>query len=449
MLAHRRQSLGTLPTNTSNPYSDKKRAAEKGRASLGEYYSRYQEEPSSPPAARVQARAQMVAPRTRKSSFGDNVTAELNGVMGPRSGKKPTAAPQQMGRGVAQMNAPIEQQGRTSMVVVDRRPPATPQLMREWIRRVVAFFAARGYQKELSEKALESPTNALFKEVFVALVSLVDPATADDIAAVKKGRNGGGAAESWETMVVAFFRAIKYPVILSPKQLTAVAAPNTWPKYLSALIWLIDLVETAENVMDTLLQADPMRTKRFDFLAAAYASYMDGNDGAFDKVLAQLREEVDVEARDVRKRLEDIRGREAKLEGELESLLATGDAAHMDNLRDQLGMLEADKTKLAGIVAQWERKKEATASKLSRAREERARLEQELRKCSTFPSSGSAWASSRSSSTRTLPRRERGCGSCRPTLIQSATRWAKRWPRSTRVRHVWRPGLRSCSTTPA
>ncbi|KAH9255221.1 hypothetical protein BASA81_006661 [Batrachochytrium salamandrivorans] len=194
------------------------------------------------------------------------------------------------------------------MVAQDRRDFSSNEGKSLGIRRVIEFLSSRSYGHALSEQELNSPTVTAFKQLLFSILSLLDLETAQNlrIKSKEKGTN-------WETTVVGLFRQIKYPYTLSPKQINAVGSANAWPKFLGALVWLCDLVDVGEvEIESQLFNAE--RNALMNDLTNAYFNYMDGDDSALDHVMGKLAQSVDLQMKQVVKRLEDNRAKISELE---------------------------------------------------------------------------------------------------------------------------------------
>lgn len=194
------------------------------------------------------------------------------------------------------------------MVAQDRRDFSSSEGKSLGIRRVIEFLSSRSYGHALSEQELNSPTVTAFKQLLFSILSLLDLETAQNlrIKSKEKGTN-------WETTVVGLFRQIKYPFTLSPKQINAVGSANAWPKFLGALVWLCDLVDVGEvEIESQLFNAE--RNALMNDLTNAYFNYMDGDDSALDHVMGKLAQSVDLQMKQVVKKLADHRTKIGELE---------------------------------------------------------------------------------------------------------------------------------------
>jgi len=264
---------------------------------------------------------------------------------------------------------------RTSMIILqDRRDFVSTDGRAAGIRRLIEFLAVRGYDKQISEKDLSSPTVAMFRDILISIASLVDPYATEDIASKVKAAKG-----QWETAVCQFFRNVRYPFNLSPKQINAVGSANAWPKFLGALVWLVELIDMGEaKVEDILLMSNVERRNQMSFLQSAYAAYMQGEDAAFERVLLQLRANAETQSLELKRtvtdassRVRDLEQQFAKLNGLSNSAAdTTGDNTtsmtagnSVEVLRRDVENLRKDVVTLTTVVETWRKKRESSKSK--------------------------------------------------------------------------------------
>lgn len=287
----------------------------------------------------------------------------------------------------------MEASSRASVYMVqDRRDFTSSHGMIGGIRRVIEFLAARSYPRDISEQALSSPTTAMYRDVFGAVASLVDPYFAEDFAQRSKTRG-----DAWPLTVIQFYKQVRYPFQLSPKQLAAVGSANAWPKFLGALVWLVDLVELGESVEQIILAEETERKKLFDFLSIGYSSFMQGEDEAFQKVLLRLRANVDGQMLDLKKSVDTAQAKVELLENDLSQLRGEENASFSSNatgsdfrkaaavgqaielLSTKLDRLLEDAAKSSEGVNKWKNKLEATRSRLAKQEADEAKLGEELK----------------------------------------------------------------------
>ncbi|EPR79103.1 hypothetical protein SLOPH_2638, partial [Spraguea lophii 42_110] len=96
--------------------------------------------------------------------------------------------------------------------------------------KVYSFLNEKGYDGNLNNKTLLSPSVKDFQNIFKFIVEFINPN-------YEYGRI--------EEDVLTIIKAIKYPYIneITRSQLIAIT-PHTWPVILSMLAWLVDFIQT-------------------------------------------------------------------------------------------------------------------------------------------------------------------------------------------------------------
>jgi SMC interacting uncharacterized protein involved in chromosome segregation len=322
-------------------------------------------------------------------SLQDNTNGEIGGAptrsarkMSQRQVLQPLAQQEsqqaQLLNQQPQMMVPLDPMmgsSRVSMITLhDRRDFSSLEGKTIGIRRVIEFLASRAYSNPVSEKELSSPTVAMFRDILVSIASLLDPYTTEEITI--KARAKG----PWETIACQFFRYIRYPWPLSPKQMNAVGSANAWPKFLGALVWLVELIDVGEfQVEGKLLMSNEERRTQMEFLKQAYASYMQGeDDAAFEKVLLQLRANAETQGLELKRAVNEVQSRVHELETELSKLNGmenphndttnntssfTGSANSVETLKRDLENLQGDINTWQGVVDTWKKKREVSKAK--------------------------------------------------------------------------------------
>ena len=112
----------------------------------------------------------------------------------------------------------------------DPRPITDKNFVNDSIRALVSFLSEYGYDQPISAKILTRPSGRDFNNIMSFLFQQYDPAWKP------------APGSRFEDEVIPFLKAIGYPFTLSKASLQAVGAPQTWPKALAAITWLIELL---------------------------------------------------------------------------------------------------------------------------------------------------------------------------------------------------------------
>jgi SMC interacting uncharacterized protein involved in chromosome segregation len=112
----------------------------------------------------------------------------------------------------------------------DPRPITDKGYVNDSIRALVGYLSDYGYDQPISAKILTRPSGRDFNNIMGFLFRQYDPAWQPT------------PGSRFEEEVIPFLKAIGYPFTLSKASLLAVGAPQTWPKALAAISWMIELL---------------------------------------------------------------------------------------------------------------------------------------------------------------------------------------------------------------
>lgn len=166
--------------------------------------------------------------------------------------------------------------------VKECRPLNDRAYMAESSRALISFLIENGYKEPLSLKQLKGTSASGFKDIFVFLVRMIEPAF------VLSGKV--------EEAVPAVLKGLGYPIALSKSSLQTIGSSHTWPALLGCLSWLRELVQykfaadAARNAavhMDETAKRDELF---FNFVALSYDRFLYGNDD-FSELDEQLEAE--------------------------------------------------------------------------------------------------------------------------------------------------------------
>lgn len=157
------------------------------------------------------------------------------------------------------------------------------------------FLAEHGYETQLTQKQLLSPSTKDFLSILTFLVQQIDPRFVLP-------------EKDWDEDLLNVLKTLRYPVAISKRILLSVGSPHTWPHLLAALMWLVELLtmveqsnaqeaaklaqetSSAESVGIVFLE-DEERGQRmfFDFCGRSYVQFMGGveEEAILDRELLQ------------------------------------------------------------------------------------------------------------------------------------------------------------------
>lgn len=115
----------------------------------------------------------------------------------------------------------------------DPRPINEKAYMNACIKNLTQYLSSTGYDQAVSTKSLARPSSTEITNIITFLLRKIDPTF-----------NSFGS--KFEDEVAQAFKRLAYPLNVSKTALAAVGSPHTWPALLSALTWLIELLNCDE-----------------------------------------------------------------------------------------------------------------------------------------------------------------------------------------------------------
>ncbi|KAI3654129.1 hypothetical protein MP228_000848 [Amoeboaphelidium protococcarum] len=183
---------------------------------------------------------------------------------------------------------------------------------KEWqnsaVLNLISFLYECGYEKDLSPKVLASPSGKDFQMIFKFLYSRLDP-------------HYPWNPKKFEDDVPLVLRGIKYPFVdqISKSALFAVGSVNSWPLFLAALIWIVELIIATEQVY-TELDIDRSEHFFYEYVCKAYQDFINGGTDnlSLNEDLEAYYQEKDA---NTVQELHNIEALNAQLEQEIQMLL--------------------------------------------------------------------------------------------------------------------------------
>ena len=160
----------------------------------------------------------------------------------------------------------------------DPRPTTDRRFIEYSVQTLYAFLLDRGFQENISEKQLKSPTTKDFQNVFGFLISLF-------------------TTFSWtpgkrlEEEVTTTLRVLQYPFTVSKSALSAIGSSHTWPQLLAVLTWLMDLAKVGEPSYTNAPRVETSKASERreifrEHIATGYSSFLDGEDDLEEQDIA-------------------------------------------------------------------------------------------------------------------------------------------------------------------
>ncbi|CAM9572063.1 unnamed protein product, partial [Phaeothamnion confervicola] len=183
----------------------------------------------------------------------------------------------------------------------DPRPVSDKAYVNASIRALVEYLSDHGYDQPISAKILTRPSGRDFNNIMAFLFRQIDPQWQPSTARL-------------EEEIIPMLKAIRYPFTVSKASLQAVGAPQTWPKMLAVVSWLVELLAYDEEVQAHEQQQQERRAAAgvggvggrggvgigaeldgmadqalddkafFDYLGQAYRCFLDGDDDTYGEI---------------------------------------------------------------------------------------------------------------------------------------------------------------------
>jgi kinetochore protein NDC80 len=161
----------------------------------------------------------------------------------------------------------------------DPRPINDKAYMNACIKNLTQYLLSNGYDQVVSTKSLARPSATEFTNIITYLLRKIDPTF-----------NSFGS--KFEDEVAQAFKRIGYPLNVSKTALAAVGSPHTWPALLSALTWLIELLNCdeatpkeedwkntrAQQQLDVKEIEERGARTFYKFVSESYLAFLLGND---------------------------------------------------------------------------------------------------------------------------------------------------------------------------
>jgi len=160
----------------------------------------------------------------------------------------------------------------------DPRPIGEKAYQNSCMKKLLQYLMSAGYDHPVSHKALARPSGKDFSNIVTFLLRQIDPTFHT-------------GTMKFEDEVVMHFKALGYPFPISKTALVAAGSPHTWPALLAALTWLMELLQSTEDVpfeaelqpsegtFESLEDLEQKTDKAFFvYLAGAYTAFLNGDN---------------------------------------------------------------------------------------------------------------------------------------------------------------------------
>jgi kinetochore protein NDC80 len=228
------------------------------------------------------------------------------------------------------------------------------------VRTLIEFLTYHNYDHAISPKILNSPSGKDFNNIVQFLFRLID----QNLSCPGK----------FEDEVIQMFKYLRYPYSISKNGLSAVGSPHSWPQLLASLMWVIELLEYDEEVMnnnenDDIMNddadlEDPSTSEKafFSYLRNAYVSFLGGDDDAYNDLTDEFTQSFQSKNTDIVAQTDALEDQNAELLKEIAEVESR--RLVLPQLQTKKRDYENDKGKFENLIAQLEKHKEACQSKI-------------------------------------------------------------------------------------
>lgn len=258
--------------------------------------------------------------------------------------------------------------------------------LNESLHKMADYLSTHGYQEPINLKTLSRPSTRDFKNIMGFLFRQIDPSY------VPSAR--------FEDDVLPFLKMIRYPYPLSRSSLQAVGAPQTWPKVMGAISWIVDTLMYEEETESAELEERTRRQEAtqeerdqdeadgltdqgvdhnkeyLDYLANAYAWFLEGEDDAYEKLTADFmaaRDEDRIRSDDRCRELDEAKGRLLQQKSDLEE-----HSNSLPKLEERRRAALSDSEKYTTMLEKLKAHKQTLRDKIDTRLEEEKRLKDAL-----------------------------------------------------------------------
>ncbi|KAG5183685.1 HEC/Ndc80p family-domain-containing protein [Tribonema minus] len=258
----------------------------------------------------------------------------------------------------------------TAAIKTDPRPITDKNFRNDSIRALVNYLADYGYDQPISAKILTRPSGRDFNNIMGFLFRQFDPAWQPSPGA------------RFEDEVIPFLKSIHYPFTLSKSLLQAVGAPQSWPKALAAISWIVELLMYDKEVaayeseqQDRRLagEVDIADHAFFEYLGQAYACFLNGDETSLTALEQDLVGTFGHQNQLIGAEAQTRQARNAALREATERILSRAGA--LPELRQRQRDCASDLEKFRLLIAQLDGHRDALVEKVEKraAEEERAK----------------------------------------------------------------------------
>eukprot|EP00903_Cladosiphon_okamuranus_P008948 g8563.t1 len=267
----------------------------------------------------------------------------------------------------------------------DHRPLMDKAHLHGSLHKLMDYLITHGYDQPINKKKLMAPSGRDFNNITGFLFRQLDPNY------MPSGR--------FEEDVVPFLKMVRYPFTISKSSLAAVGAPQTWPKVMGAISWIVDSLLYDEAIavaeeeqrlrereaspeqreQDKEDGVDDQRAdqKNFvDYLEEAYCCFLEGDDEAHQAItteFSEARDREDAGAEDFLRKLEESNESLAQTNREL---MDQGNS--LPKLEEDLRLSLSDNEKITSLWEEIKTHERLLQEKVDKRIEEERRLKEPL-----------------------------------------------------------------------
>ncbi|CAN0123472.1 unnamed protein product, partial [Ectocarpus fasciculatus] len=263
----------------------------------------------------------------------------------------------------------------------DQRPLMDKAHLNASLHKLAAYLTDHGYDQPINSKSLTRPSGRDFNNITGFLFRQLDP----------NYRPSG----RFEDDVVPFLKMVRYPFTISKSSLAAVGAPQTWPKVMGAISWIVDallydetIAVAEEEQRAREREATPEERERdkedgvddqgadqknfVAYLEEAYCCFLEGDDDSHQAVTTEYTEARDEEDAGAEEFLRNLEEANEALGQTNQELLDQGNS--LPALEEGLKLTLSDNEKITSLLEEIETHRRLLQEKVDKRVEEERRL---------------------------------------------------------------------------
>lgn len=272
----------------------------------------------------------------------------------------------------------LTQQTQTRPRGADPRNVSDRRFITTSIGVLLEYLSTHGYDHFINPKILSSPSGKDFNNIVQFLFRQIDP----NLTCPGK----------FEDEVISIFKFLRYPFNISKNGLSAVGSPHSWPQLLASLMWILELLEYDEEMLndDSNLNVDGFSSEEdnqisqkafYVYLKKAYMSFLAGDDDTYNQLEQQFIQSYEIKNQAIMQETASLNLMNEQLEKETQQVKAR--TLRLPQLKEKRKDYEDDKIKFEILIEQLLKHKEMAEMKIQSRQTELERISQQIENTET------------------------------------------------------------------